>query len=123
MTDELALRSMCLFSKYGFNDGDVPDTFLDYCDDHQLEYPATGESGWHLLLVDLVDQLLVPLLPAPVEAYRIGTIHNPIRARTVNGQAVDWSAGDAEAAHTFAEVTVYVPFRAIADRLDGLRHP
>jgi hypothetical protein len=79
----LTLFSSCLLSKWGFNDGDAPDQWYDYCeglgvDWTKLEFPLTA----------LVRKYLVPALEQTVTVCDIETIHNPIRAETVDGQDV-----------------------------------
>lgn len=88
MTDEpvLALFSECLLSKYGFNDGDEPDAWLDWCDERGIDYNAWH---WHPVLRRLVREHLVPKLDQAVEVYDIETCHNPIRARMIDGVDVD----------------------------------
>ena len=73
-----------LLSKYGFNDGDAPEEFLDYCDEQGAEYPP----GWHRTLSALVRRYLLPVLDQEVTVVEIGCNHNPIRAETVDGADV-----------------------------------
>ncbi|HTW17057.1 MAG TPA: hypothetical protein VMF51_18145 [Nocardioides sp.] len=118
--DALRLGSECLFSRFGFNDGDVPAQLLDYCDTFGLPYPTDDPAGrvlydptsaWHVTLAALVKERLVPLLPVEVAVEEIGTNHNPIRAKSVAGVDVDWSSYDAaEAAHTWPEVAIWIPY-------------
>lgn len=82
----LWLSSSCLLSKYGFNDGDEPDAWLDWCDEQGIDYNAWP---WHHVLRRLVREHLVPKLDQHVEVYDIDTIHNPIRALTVDGVSID----------------------------------
>jgi hypothetical protein len=93
MTDEpkLLLYSECLLSKWGFNDGDEPDFWLDWCDEQGLDYNARGWD-WHATLRRLVREHLAPKLEQRVELVDIETIHNPIRVETVDGVEVDWYA-------------------------------
>ena len=85
--ERLRLYSVGLFSKWGFKDGDCPDIVLDYCDAHGLAYP----EDWHGLLIQMVRSKLLPALKQQVTVEEIDTIHNPIRATTVNGRDVqDW---------------------------------
>lgn len=96
MTDTLTLGTAGLFSKYGFNDGDCPDQVYDW-----LEEP--GNDGlldfrnwsWQEVLTELVSDHLVPWLGDRVEVHEIGTIHNPIRARTMDHVDVDDMADNA----------------------------
>lgn len=86
MSDEptLWLPSDDLLSKYGFGDGDEPDAFWDWRDEHGIE-----DIAWHPTLRRLVREHLLPKLDQRVEVYDIETIHNPIRADTVDGIEVD----------------------------------
>ncbi|MFF2652605.1 hypothetical protein [Streptomyces sp. NPDC058045] len=76
----LTLDSGGLLSKWGFNDGDPPDVWLDYCaahgiDDTEVAFP----------LVELVRTFLLPRIEQTVTVVEIGTAHNPIRVDTVDG--------------------------------------
>ncbi len=75
-----------LLSKWGFGDGDMLDEMLwdagIYLDDS------------HTLLIRIVRELVLPRIEQKVEVFEIGTIHNPIRADTVNGKRVDHCADD-----------------------------
>lgn len=82
----VTLVSDGLLSKHGFSDGDAPDHWLDYCDDHGIPY-----QPWHPILCELVKRYLLPVLDQEVEVIQIGTSHNPIRAEQVDG--VDVSNG------------------------------
>jgi hypothetical protein len=76
MSEGLRLGADGLASKWGFNDGDMPDELWDILDD--LVIP-TDLVNWHEVLRRLVRMHLVPLLPAGIEVYNVETIHNPIR--------------------------------------------
>lgn len=74
-----------LLSKWGFHDGDCPDDVLGW-----LEANGHGwRIDWHQVLTKLVEDYLVPALDQKVELARILTIHNPVRARTVDGRDVE----------------------------------
>lgn len=81
----LYLFADSLWSRHGFGDGDTPEQLLDLCDSRGLEYP----EDWHGALCALVERHLIPALPEPVQTYRVGTSHNPIRAK---GQQPEWAA-------------------------------
>ncbi|MBZ6250378.1 hypothetical protein KVH27_18580 [Streptomyces olivaceus] len=76
----LTLFSADLLSKWGFNDGDDPEDWLDWCETQGIDYTAF-EVPW----AALVRKYLVPLIEQDVTVVDIETIHNPIRAETVNG--------------------------------------
>ncbi|MFJ4974198.1 hypothetical protein ACIP6X_02405 [Streptomyces coeruleorubidus] len=79
----LTLFSRCLLSKWGFNDGEAPDQWFDYCDNlgvdwTKLEYPLTA----------LVRHCLLPVIEQDVTVVEIETSHNPIRVEKISGQDV-----------------------------------
>ena len=78
----LTLFSDGLLSKWGFGDGDNPDSWYDYCDDHGID---SAQIAWRPLLCQLVHRYLLPVLDQNVTVIEISTIHNPIRAETVDG--------------------------------------
>lgn len=92
MSAVLTLVSGCLLSKWGFNDGDEPDWLLDILDARGIEHP----DDWHAILRRLVREDLLPALDQRVEVVDIDTIHNPIRAVTVDGVDVEdrWREDD-----------------------------
>ena len=70
-----------LLHKFGFDDGDL---MYDPIREHDLGVDH------HDLLIAVVERLLVPRLDQEVETYTIwATLHNPIRARTVDGDEAD----------------------------------
>ena len=81
---EFSIPSNGLLSKWGFNDGDMLDDLLM---EHDLD-----KVDDHKLLTELVLKYVLPKLDQKVEVEIIGTAHNPIRARTVDGVDVasDW---------------------------------
>lgn len=76
----IALYSASLLSKWGFNDGDTPDEWLDYCDDHGIDYLKIDFP-----LVELVRRFLLPKIDQKITVVELDTHHNPIRAREVDG--------------------------------------
>ncbi|MFG2747212.1 hypothetical protein ACGFY0_45155 [Streptomyces chartreusis] len=79
----LTLFSSSLLSKWGFNDGDDPDAWLDWCEGQGIDYNALDFP-----LTRLVRKHLVPVLDQAVTVVDIDTSHNPIRVDTVNGADV-----------------------------------
>lgn len=69
-----------LLSKFGFHDGDL----VSWVRQHDKNFCP------HDVLTHIVRMHLVPLIPAQVETTEIGCCHNPIRAKRVNGAAIDW---------------------------------
>jgi hypothetical protein len=87
----LTLHSWSLLSKFGFNDGDVPDEILDYMFEAGVN-PRETPWDWHDALRAMVRKHLLPALAAEgheVEVYDIDTAHNPIRADKIDGVVVD----------------------------------
>lgn len=68
------LNSFCLLSKWGFSDGDLLSWLYRF-----------GHPNHHAVLVELVRKKLIPALDQEVEIQIIETIHNPCRAKTVDG--------------------------------------
>ena len=82
MAEHLTLFSSSLLSKWGFNDGDAPDQWYDYCDAQGID---CSQADAEFPLVELVRRYLLPVLDQVVTVVEIETIHNPIRAETVDG--------------------------------------
>lgn len=80
----ITLQASCLASKFGFHDGDILDPFF-FGEFFELDrrYPDVRINDHlsfeHEVLARCVERHLLPLLPG-VATYRIGSIHNPIRA-------------------------------------------
>lgn len=66
-----------LLMKFGFGDGDM---LFDLIEEHELGVDHQD------LLVAVVERLLVPRLDQEVETYTLGSLHNPVRAGTVDGE-------------------------------------
>lgn len=85
---DVRLAADCLFSKFGFGDGDLlDDLLLDSGYDPDLgevwdEYGKTELGLSQLLLVKLVDTFLLPSLPIKLEPKICLGIHNPYRCDT-----------------------------------------
>ena len=70
-----------LLHKFGFGDGDM---MGDFTREHDLEVDHRD------LLVAVVERLVVPRLDQQVDTYTLwGTLHNPIRARAIDGAEAD----------------------------------
>lgn len=84
----MTLFSSSLLSKWGFNDGDVPELWLDWCEAQGIDYKAF-DFPW----AALVRKYLVPVIEQDITVVDIETMHNPIRAATVDGVDVTevWS--------------------------------
>lgn len=90
----IRLDTAGLLSKWGFGDGDCLDDLLwDMVDDGTLTLDerraGSGIDFEHGVLVRVVREFVLPAIEQTVEVYEIGTIHNPIRASSVNGREVD----------------------------------
>ena len=116
----VTLFSSGLLSKWGFNDGDAPDEWLDWCDERGIDYNAL--PGWRSsILPRLVREFLLPVIEQDVKVVGIGTNHNPVRAETVDGQDVTgyWYKSREEGpALTPGYVTV--PMAEVAKLAEGL---
>lgn len=93
----ITLYSDGLLSKWGFDDGDAPDGWLDWCADQGIDW-RTHRSWRDGTLPELVRRFLLPKIEQQIEVVNISTAHNPIRAETVDGQDVSdlWYEPDAE---------------------------
>ena len=70
-----------LLHKFGFGDGDM---LVEYVVQHDLNVDFQD------LLVAVVEQLVIQQLDQQVETETIlATLHNPIRARTIDGEEAD----------------------------------
>lgn len=107
--DHLTLYSESLLSKWGFNDGDVPDAYLDWCDANAHPYP----DDWHQVLCTLVGTRLAPALEQRVELVDIETHHNPIRAKRVDGVDVTDLWYRTEPGLTLTPDSVDVPYAEV----------
>ena len=79
----LTLFSRDLLSKWGFNDGEDPEDWLDWCDNRGIDHNALG-FPW----AAIVRQYLVPAIKQGITVVDIETSHNPIRVETVDGTDV-----------------------------------
>lgn len=105
----LTLHSDCLVSRWGFNDGDMPEWIEDACDEHGVDFADhLRHDVWHDTLWTLVNDHLLPALDQRVELVRIHTTHNPVRACTVDGVSVEdqWTEVDTTVELTPESVTV-----------------
>lgn len=75
--EKVTLYAAGLLSKWGFMDGDELDWLWEF-----------DIKDKHAVLCAVVRQKLLPALKQAVEVEEICTIHNPIRARTVDGKDV-----------------------------------
>lgn len=96
----MRIYTIGLLSKWGLHDGDILDDLLfdNFGFVEALEFE-------HEVLIKVVEKYVIPKLDQKIEATRITTIHNPIRARTVNGEDVEWFKGnDIELTPTYIDV-------------------
>ena len=99
--DGIALYAADLWSKWGFNDGDMPDEVWDALEEEGID---VLHLDWHRVLIDLVRTFLVPRLDVEVELQEIITSHNPIRSV----DAGDYSYGDKINEEEPSNVSVFV---------------
>lgn len=118
MTDRrLWLFSESLLSKWGFNDGDLPDEVDGWLD--AQDPPIHLAGNWRPILCQLVRRYLIPALDQAVEVVEIETSHNPIRAEKVDGVDVtdSWYHNGEKVRLTPDSVTV--PYSAILELIQG----
>ncbi|MFD8687842.1 hypothetical protein [Streptomyces sp. NPDC059651] len=86
----VTLFSADLLSKWGFNDGDDPEWWTDWCDAQGIDH-MVFDFPW----AALVRQHLVPVLDQAVTVVDVETSHNPIRINTLDGVDVTdyWRQG------------------------------
>lgn len=115
----LTLRSEDLLSKWGFNDGEPPEALLDVLDAEGIAYP----TDWHAILVQLVEENLLPVLDQRVEVVTLETNHNPIRADRVDGvELEDWTgAGDIVLSPESVDVPVERVLELVRQQLAGAK--
>jgi hypothetical protein len=88
----LWLGSTSLLSKWGFDDGSVPDELYDYLEPRSPVGPGGTwpdlrwvHAVWCEVLAVLVRERLLPFLDQRVEVYALGGgSHNPVRAERVD---------------------------------------
>ena len=95
LPDVVTLCSDNLLSKWGFDDGDLlVDWLLAVVDEYEPKWgsPRAGLARkWldgHKVLIRLIRERVLPALDQRVEIDEYGTIHNPVRARRVDGREV-----------------------------------
>lgn len=79
------LDSGSLLSKWGFNDGDMPDGLYTYAESTEKRLGSALCRRWHEILEALVLRYLVPALGQPVTLEVVSTCHNPVRLLSVDG--------------------------------------
>lgn len=89
-TDVLRLHSRDLLSKWGFNDGSMPDDVFGWVEDAGIDRMAVD---WPCVLEQLVREHLLPLVERDLVVVEV-VPHNPIRAEFVDGLEIDWYAID-----------------------------
>ncbi|MFF8458533.1 hypothetical protein ACF06T_28845 [Streptomyces albidoflavus] len=105
----ITLFSAGLLSKWGFNDGDDPEAWLDWCDSQGIDYTQLGDFPW----AALVRAYLLPVIEQTVTAVDIETIHNPIRVDTVDGTDVTEAWYGRAEAPTLTPELVDVPMATV----------
>jgi hypothetical protein len=107
------LFSSGLLSKWGFNDGDAPDDWLDWIEQQGIDWRIGG--NWRDgILPALVRRYLVPELDQDVTLVDISTNHNPIRAGTVDGINVeDWWYENGDGEPRLTPEYVEVPYEEV----------
>jgi hypothetical protein len=96
--DGLVLHSSDIASKWGFNDGDCPDSVMSMVETYIGQYHYVPNTVWHPVLWGLVHEYLLPVLDEAVpDMFMMPGIHNPVRTHAtlpdtfVHGQVtVPW---------------------------------
>ena len=78
---ELVIETASLYAQSGFERGNLL----------KGSFPHLGAADLRELLADVVQQHVIPRLDQRVQTLRIPTVHNPIRATSVDGVAVNWT--------------------------------
>ncbi|HVX46338.1 MAG TPA: hypothetical protein VHC49_20770 [Mycobacteriales bacterium] len=87
MTDALRLDPDSLLSKFGFNDGDVPDDYEEWQAGQGIApVDWIREGDWHAILAELVRTHLLPRLDHAVTVTEMAGNHNPVRAIEIDGE-------------------------------------
>lgn len=77
------LHSASLLSKYGFNDGDDPEEWLDWCEGNGIDLSRARINSFPLAAA--VKKFLVPLIEQDITVTELVTAHNPVRIQTLDG--------------------------------------
>ncbi|MFC9995777.1 hypothetical protein [Nocardia sp. NPDC127526] len=114
---DLHLRAECLFSKFGFHDGEQVQEWLWAAEDAGICITQWMGHDDHAVLAQLAIDHLAPLLPEPFTIRRTMTSHNPIRIDTWRGE--DWD-DYAEAPAEVHDICVTVPGQTVIDLLNTM---
>jgi hypothetical protein len=82
MPDEFVIDTASLFARSGFFGGDLL----------REAFPNVGAAELRALLVDVVQQHVLPQLDQKVRTLQVPTVHNPVRATSVDNVPVIWNA-------------------------------
>jgi hypothetical protein len=118
---DVRLAADCLFSKFGFNDGDLLDDLLEdngYDIDLGEVWDKYGKTKLGLsqrLLVKLVDTFLLPSLPIKLEPKICLGIHNPYRCATAIAH------GESTTPHDLEVRAVTVPNATVLEMAEAMK--
>jgi hypothetical protein len=107
---DLWLGADCLTSKWGFNDGDLPEPFMDYWDEVGVDYVP---MDWKATLRKLVRDHLVPALEAAGHELTVSdrsSHHNPIRADVIDGVDIQATTNNIDSPVPLRVEGVTVPY-------------
>jgi hypothetical protein len=82
MPAEYVIDTDWLFARSGFRGGDLL----------REAFPNLGAAELRALLVDVVHEHVLPKLDQKVWTLQIPTVHNPVRATSVDNVPVKWNA-------------------------------
>lgn len=111
---DVYLFSRDLLSSHGFNDGDTPGEWYEYCERAGLAPPGGGYPRFPL--AEAIRTFLLPRLVQDVRIVEVGTSHNPVRAVSVDGHDVQdwWYASNRSGAPQLTPAYVEVSMEEIA---------
>jgi hypothetical protein len=111
----LCLSSASLLSKWGFDDGDMPEIVEDYVFENGIDVSG---ADWRDVLCLLVERHLLPEIRQHhmIEVERLSTIHNPIRATHLDGRKITAESYD-DVVTELSPESVSVPMAAVVAAL------
>jgi hypothetical protein len=116
----LYLDATSLLSKWGFGDGDcLNDWWWDTYDE-----PFPEDIDFHDVLVHLVKRHLLPRIAEAgyvIDVMTIDTIHNPIRAETVNGRRIDHHSDHDDAEEALTGIYVNITAEQVNEAIEIVR--
>lgn len=83
--DVVTFQTNDLYSKFGFNDGDILNSLLDYYNSEFFVRNGKVYDGGQAL-IKVVKFFIVPFINKKIKVYEVVSYHNPVRAEyTIKG--------------------------------------